>query len=83
MSKIREVEKLISGLFYQYPTGVSTFNVCDCKRLLARGSGKCAQCLETKLAEIVGDEPARQLHRTVIDFADARAKVLEIAEEIK
>lgn len=83
MSKIREVEKLISGLFYQYPTGVSTFNVCDCKRLLARGSGKCAQCLETELADIVGVEPAARMHSAISDFADARAKVLEIAEEMK
>lgn len=73
------VETCINDLIRQYPTWPSTFSTCECKRHAARGSGPCAQCIEEKIAEVVGKPLAWELHQAVIQLTQFKREALDIA----
>ena len=55
---------LAHNLAYQNSAGVHTMGQCSsgaCKNT-ARGSAHCGDCVEKKLAEIIGADAARELH---------------------
>lgn len=83
MSKSYEIEQLINGLYRNYPTWPSTFSVCECKRNLGRGGGKCADCIEDDLAQLIEPELANDIHVAIRHLATLRGEALAISEEAK
>lgn len=84
MTKTYEVEQLIHNLSRQYPTWPSTFSTCECKRHMARGGGKCADCLEVEIANIIKDELlAYRLHRAIKTVADLKGYALDAVRNMK
>lgn len=73
------VETAIGDLIRQYPTWPSTFSTCECKRNMARGTGLCAQCLEEKLAGVIGKPLAWELHQTIAELAKLKREALDKA----
>lgn len=82
MSNAYIVETCINDLIRQYPTWPSTFSTCKCKRNSARGAGPCAQCLEEKLAGLVGKPLAWEIHQSIAQFANLKGEAMEKAEEL-
>lgn len=72
-------ETCISDLIRQYPTWPSTFSTCECKRNMARGTGPCAQCLEEKLAGLIGKPLAWEIHQSIAQFATLKREALDKA----
>ncbi len=52
---------------YNYQNIVTTYGICcidGCKKI-ARGSGKCPDCIENEMAQLVGDEIAMKIHDAI------------------
>ena len=60
---IRAID-LARSLSYQNSAGVHTMGHCSNKgcRKTARGSAHCGDCVEGKLAKIIGEDAAHDLH---------------------
>lgn len=82
-SNVYKVECLISNLIRQYPTWPSTFSMCECNRMMGRGGGKCALCIEDELAEIIDAEFANDIHMAISHLAKLKSEALELAESMK
>lgn len=63
-----KVAELINAMFRNYPSWPSTFSTCECKVNIGRGGGKCADCLEVELAELIGKPLAWEIHQTIKTF---------------
>ena len=76
-------ETLMHCIVYQYPTNtVSTYSACMNKcGNQSRGGGRCADCLTTALAEIIGTDLAEEYQQAVIQLRNARARLLEAIDE--
>ena len=67
MSDLDKADRLISGIFYNYPRWPSTFGPCvttNCDHS-ARGGNLCANCYEKLLAELVEPQLAKFFHESV------------------
>lgn len=73
-SRTYKIERLLSDLRRQYPVWPSTFGTCECKRRAGRGGGACSECIEERLAELIGKPLAWEIHRTI-----AQLQMLELA----
>lgn len=67
------VEALIYQLERQYPLWPSTFSKCECQRHAARGGGKCAECIEEALAELIGRPLAWELHHALKSYTQLKS----------
>lgn len=67
------VESLIYQLERQYPVWPSTFSTCECKRHSARGSGRCAECVEEELAKVIGRPLAWEVHHALKSYTQVKA----------
>lgn len=69
---------VFQNLMRNYPLWPSTFSTCQCGRMLARGAGPCAKCLEGELAEIVGkilaNDAVKALERVQFVWSEIRDK---------
>lgn len=72
--KSRTLDRIISDLWYQYPTGVTTFSKCADRgcRNTARGGALCPECVEDALAELVGPTLASIYAQTVLECVESR-----------
>lgn len=70
------LSELIRELERQYPLWPSTFSTCECKRHMGRGGGKCAECLEEELAELIGKPLAWELHHSFKQYQRLKSEVL-------
>jgi len=62
---IKAIEIAIQ-IIENYPVFSTTFSQCsECKSNSAKGGMLCTSCLEEDLAEIVGDEKAKEFHENV------------------
>ncbi len=77
MNKTAKIEQLFSDLHRQYPLWPSTFSNCSCGRGLARGNGKCGQCLEESLAELIGSGMAKEIHTSIASLHMLKAAALD------
>ena len=77
-SKTYEIECLIHDLIRQYPAWPSTFSTCECKRMMARGGGKCAMCYEEELAKRIDGELAADIHEAIKHLAKLKDDALEL-----
>lgn len=66
------VQDLIWQLERQYPLWPSTFSTCECKRHMARGGGKCAECIVESLAELVGRPLAWEIHHALKSYTQIK-----------
>lgn len=64
-NKTYMVSELIRAMERNYPLHPSTFSTCECKSRMGRGGGKCADCLEIELAELIGKPLAWEIHQTI------------------
>lgn len=76
-----KVEELIHQLIRNYPAYPSTFSTCNCGINLARGNGKCADCIEGELSLFIGKPLAWELHQNIKQFASLKGEALDIASE--
>ena len=83
MSNTYKVELLMSELSRQYPLWPSTFSTCECTRRPARGGGKCSECIEESLAELIGADLAKEIHAGIWRLQALKTVALEKAEETK
>lgn len=83
MTKTYEVECLIHDLVRQYPTWPSTFSTCECRRQMARGAGKCAECIEEDLGKIIDPEFASDIHTAIRHLAALKREALDLAGMMK
>ena len=67
------VETLIYQLERQYPMWPSTFSKCECKRHLARGAGRCGECIEEELADLIGRSLAWEVHHALKSYTQIKA----------
>lgn len=67
-NKTYMISELISAMWRNYPSWPSTFSTCECRVNMGRGGGKCADCLETELAELIGKPLAWEIHQTIKTF---------------
>ena len=69
METYDKIRKQTRNLWYNYPSGVSTFGSCvnKCGKS-ARGSGECADCCEKNLAALTTPEMAAKYHKLVRDI---------------
>lgn len=82
MTKTYQCEELINQLIRQYPVWPSTFSACKCKRGMARGGGKCPDCIEEELANLIDDKLlAYRLHRAIQTVANLKSFALDKAKE--
>lgn len=68
-NKTYMVSELIRALERNHPLHPSTFSTCECKERLGRGGGKCAECLEAELAELIGKPLAWEIHQTIKTYS--------------
>lgn len=80
MNDTYKLELLLSDLHRQYPLWPSTFSTCECKRRPARGSGKCSECLEESLAELIGADLAKEIHAAIWRLHALKVVALEKLE---
>lgn len=71
-----ELSNLVRELERQYPIWPSTFSTCECKRHMARGGGRCAECIEEELAERVGKPLAWELHHSFKQYQRLKYEIL-------
>lgn len=66
-SKMDIAREYIRGIEANYPEFCGTFGDCPAETCSnsGRGGGKCAECYELKLGEIVGDVLAKEYHLAV------------------
>ena len=80
MNDTYKVELLMSELHRQYPLWPSTFSTCECGKNMARGGGKCYECIEKDLAEVIGAELAKEIHTAIYRLYNLKVVALEKAE---
>lgn len=80
MSNTYKLELLMSDLHRQYPLWPSTFSTCECKRRPARGGGKCCECIEESMADLIGKELAKEIHTDIANLHALKVVALEKLE---
>jgi hypothetical protein len=75
-NKTDEAWGIFHDIMRNHPLWPSTFSTCQCGRMMARGAGPCAKCLEERLAEIAGPILAR-------DAVNALENVQDVWEKIR
>ena len=80
-SKTYVIECLIHDLIRQYPAWPSTFSTCECKRMAARGGGRCALCYEEELAKLIGHLLACKIHVAITNLAELKQEALRLGEK--
>ena len=80
MNKVDKAWGIFYGLQRQFPLWPSTFSTCGCGRADARGSGKCAICIEEDLAKMVGKDLAAEAVAAMKSVQDVWARIAERAE---
>lgn len=72
---VDEVWPIFEALMYNYPLWPSTFSMCDCGRMGARGASKCVLCLKEELASKVGDNLAEEAVQVLGSVQNVWAKI--------
>ena len=79
MSPIDNAWQVWQNLYRQYTLLPSMFNTCECGRGWARVNGRCADCYEEELAQLVGAEVANRARKAMLELALACDAVQEAA----
>ena len=79
MNQVDNAWRVWQDLYRQYPLWPSTFSTCNCGRGWARGGGKCADCYEEELAQLVGAEAANRARKAMQEVGLAWDAVREAA----